>query len=192
MDYHSNYKSNGWRFLCIHAVIASMLIIGCSSSNKKGITIPKGTLFLVNEPATAELEDSVWVPERDADIRGRVVEINPILFTQSDTLTQGTNLLFNLFEEEHFNAVITRSTVNSAGILSVSGRLSGLEGSWFTMSLDSNRLLANISLEGQKRHYAVYYSGEMNHHVVVVRDPTLEEALQEHPPVKVPDTLDHP
>lgn len=189
MGNRSNIILREW-YISVFAIFACMLLMACSSSNKK--TAPKKTLLLVNESATAYLEDTLWVPERESEIRGRIVKINPVLFTHSDTLSQGNHLLINLFEDEHFNAVITRSTFNSAGILSISGKLSGQEGSWFTMSLDSSRLLANVYVEGQKRRFAVYYSGEISHHVVVERDLTLEEALQEHPPILAPDTLNDP
>lgn len=163
---------------------------GAGAANSAGL--PQDTMLtVVDESATAALDDSMWTPSGEADLRGRAVAINSALLQSPDTLAEGSSLLLNLFANRRAKGVLTRVSRNVSDVVSAAGRIPAEEGAWFTFSVDGSQILAHIYFMQPERYFTVYYSDELQQHVVVERDPSKEKALPEHPPVVPPDTTDN-
>lgn len=193
----------------LQGALAFLLLSACGNSGEAGsgeTSIAQGSgadaadsaglqqdsiLSMVDESATAALDDGRWTPSGEADLRGRAVAINSALLQSSDTLAEGNRLLLNLFANRRAKGVLTRVSRNVSDVVSAAGRIPAEEGAWFTFSVDGSQILAHIYFMQPERYFTVYYSDELQQHVVVERDPALENALPEHPPVVPPDSTDN-
>lgn len=176
------------------AVVFLLLLAACGSgqTERPAMNSHSAEEISADEPTplfdqSANFTYREWEARDSTEVRGRLVRINPDIF-RGDALAADRRLLFRLFEGEQYVGRITRMNRGYANVISITGRITGQEGAYFTLSTDSTQVLANIQLTDPAARYTVRYSSDVKSHVLVENDPAKENALEDHPPLVPPDT----
>lgn len=132
-------------------------------------------------------------PEMSSDYlddREQLVKINPDLFS-SKLLEETKTINLNLFRNEAYVANIQKlDSILNGQVKSVYGKITEPHEGYFTLSVEGDKLLANIFIYGSTRKYfRIKYSSYYGEHIVVEKD-SLSDVKQDT--VIIPDLRKEP
>jgi hypothetical protein len=117
--------------------------------------------------------------------RYRVVAVNPLIMVDGG-VGIGDRIFIDAFPDKVYMAAVDRINKDINGVLAVRGRIEGLPGSYFLISIDGERALGVLSVLEQSREFEILPVAGLEVHVIQEINPKLRIVLEDGPPLIPP------